>query len=135
MRIFEKLNQESAEFIEDSIIKSCEGLRKDLLKIYHLCENQPFAAIIDKSILSEFLDHYEREIPLLESIGILLESTKINTCVVEKLILSQMYDYLKDRIDDIKFLRNMFDKEVSCCDVQNAIGDFFDSPYLRILRD
>ena len=72
---------------------------------------------------------------MLQSIEFLLDSTKIHSCEIEGLIISQMLDYLKDRISDIKFIRNMFDKEVCFTDIREAIEDFFDSTYLKILRN
>lgn len=132
--IFDKLTQESAQSIEDSIIKSCEGLIKDIRNIYNLTKDQPYQNI-DRVVFKEFFEHYEREIPLLQSIEFLLDSTKIHSCEIEGLIISQMLDYLKDRISDIKFIRNMFDKEVCFTDIREAIEDFFDSTYLKILRN
>lgn len=133
MIIFEKLTQETAQSIEDSIIKSCEGLKEDIYNIYNLAKDQPYQ-VIDEAIIRDFLDHYKREIPLLESIQLLLESTRICSCEVERLILTQMIDYLKNRIGDIKFIRNMFNEEVCFTDVQYAIEDFFNSIYLNILQ-
>ena len=45
MVIFDKLTQESAQSIEDSIIKSCEGLIKDIRNIYNLTKDQPYQNI------------------------------------------------------------------------------------------